>query len=198
MYSIIISLDPEVETRSPHFIIPLVSDDRLCYSIQGYPELVFNLFSNRDYIINALFVQEHSFNGVENRTQVGKLAVIPRIFNASSALIFDSVKQEVILVNHKHQIAAKILDKVTVDETGQVSVKFIKGSTNQTANTKVHVEYAKPFATLGVSFNENHLDVDWNMTCDNDITETQGLIGMLVINRSLCITIVLGFRSAYS
>ena len=176
---IIISVDPEVATRGPYFIIPLKSDDRLCHSIQGYPELVFNLIYSHDYIINAVFVQADSFDGVENRNRIGKLAVIPRTFNASSALIFDSVKQEVTLVNQKHQIAAKIINKVTVDVTGQVSVKFIEGITNQTATTKVHVEYAKPFATLAVSFNENHLDIDWNMTCDDD---TQGFIGMLVIN----------------
>jgi len=194
MHSIIISLDPEVEARRPHFIIPLVSDSRLCHSIQGYPELVFNLISNHDYIINALFVQVDSPDGVKNTTRVGKLAVIPRAFNASSALIFDSIKEEVVLVNQKHQIAAKIIDKVTVDVMGKVSVKFIEGITNQMAITKVHVEYAKPFATLGVSFKDNHLDVDWSMACDNDNNKTQGLIGMLVIKLIFLYNHCIGFQ----
>ena len=42
--------------RDPHFRVPLLSDDTLYYSIQGYPGLVFNLIYSEDFVINALFV----------------------------------------------------------------------------------------------------------------------------------------------
>ena len=43
-------------TRDPHFMVPLLSNETLCCSIQGYPGLAFNLIYNQDFIINALFI----------------------------------------------------------------------------------------------------------------------------------------------
>ena len=159
-----------------------MSGDKLCYSIQGYSGLIVNLIYNHNYIINALFVGN---NGTEpNKTQIGKLAVIPRNSNLTNTLIFDSVKQEVVLVSQRHHIPAAIIDKVTIDEMGQVSVKFTQNITNQTNDLIVHVDYVNSFATFDVRFLDNHLDIDWNMTCD-DITKIHGLMGMCAsINHS--------------
>ena len=160
-----------------------MSGDKLCYSIQGYSGLIVNLIYNHNYIINALFVGN---NGTEpNKTQIGKLAVIPRNSNLTNALIFDSVKQEVVLVSQRHHIPAAIIDKVTIDEMGQVSVKFTQNINNQTSDLIVRVDNAKSFATFDVRFLDNHLDIDWNMTCD-DITKIHGLMGMCTsINHSV-------------
>jgi len=42
--------------EDPDFIsvFPLLSEDKLCYSMQVYPGLAFNY--NEDFVINALFV----------------------------------------------------------------------------------------------------------------------------------------------
>ena len=128
---------------------------------------------SQNYIINALFVDNHGDE--KNKTKIGKLAVIPR--NSKNALIFDAVKQEVVLVSQRLHITAAIIDSITVDEMGKMSVKFTQDITNYTDNHTVHVEYAKPFATFDVRFLGNHCDIDWNMTC-NDITKIHGLMGM--------------------
>ena len=178
----------------PHFTVPLASGDKLCYSIQGYPGLVFNLIYNHNYIINALFIDSH---GDEiDATWIGKLAVIPKNSNKSDSVVFDSVKQEVILVNQGHFAAAKI-HKVVFDETGKMTVKFTRGVAKQTGNPKVHVEYTKPFATFDVSFHDSHLDVDWNIQYD-DIPEMHGLVGMLCMLMD-CITNIISyvFRPVY-
>ena len=159
----------------PHFMVPLVTGHRLCYSIQGYPGLVFNLIYNHNYIINALFVDSNGDD--KDATWIGKLAVIPQNSNKSEAVIFDSVNQEVILVNQGH-FAAAAVDTVSFDEKGKMSVKFTRGLAKQMGNPLVHVEYAKPFATFDVSFFSNHLDVDWNMKYDN-VPQMHGLMGML-------------------
>ena len=81
----------------PHFIVPLSSKEVLCYSIQGYPGLSFNLISNKNFIINAHFVD--SMGDKTEATWIGKLAVIPQNSNKSDAVIFDSANQEVIMVS---------------------------------------------------------------------------------------------------
>jgi len=154
-------------------MVPLVSGDKLCYSIQGYPGQVFNLIYNHNYIINALFVDSHGDE--KDATWIGKLAVIPQTSNKSEVVVFDLVNQEVILVNQGHFTAA-VVDKMAFDEMGKMSVKFIQGLNKQTSNPIVHVEYAKPFATFDVGFYSNHLDVDWNMKYDN-VPQIHGLIG---------------------
>jgi len=50
-----------------------------------------------NYIINALFVD--SVGDEKEAIWIGKLAIIPRHANKSKAVIFDSVKQEIVLVN---------------------------------------------------------------------------------------------------
>ena len=43
----------------PHFIVPLWSDKMLCYSIQGYPDLAFNLIHSSYLIINAQYCEHY-------------------------------------------------------------------------------------------------------------------------------------------
>ena len=145
----------------PHFRVPLLSDhdDTLCYSI-GYPGLIFNLIYNEDFVINALFVDS---NGDENEaTWIGKLAVIPRYANKSNAVIFGSVNQEIILVDQGN-FKASIIDTISYDESGKISVKFTPEISKQAGNPTVHVKYNKPLASFDVTFFSNHLDTQVRM-----------------------------------
>ena len=82
----------------PHFTIPLMeNNETLCYSIQGYAGLAFNLISNPHLTVNALFID--SVNDSTEATWIGKLAVIPQNMVKAQAIIFDSIKQEVSLPN---------------------------------------------------------------------------------------------------
>jgi len=67
---------------------------------------------------------------VMRKMQLGleKMAVIPQHSNKSEAVVFDSVNQEVILVNQGY-FAAAAVDTVTFDEMGKMSVKFARGVT---------------------------------------------------------------------
>ena len=128
----------------PHFMVPLLSGNILCYSIQGYPGLAFNLIYTEGYVINALFIDTSEGN---EATWIGKLAVIPRHANKSEVVIFDSVKQEVVLVD-QGQFKASVVDKISYDENGKMSVKFTPGIAKQAGNPTVHVKYGKPLAKL--------------------------------------------------
>ena len=161
----------------PHFRVPLLSDDTLCYSIQGYSGLIFNLIYNEDFVINALFVD--SIGDEIEATWIGKLAVIPRHANKSDAVIFDSVNQEIILVD-QGSFKASIIDTISYDESGKMSVKFTPGISKQAGNPTVHVKYDKPFANFDVTFYSNHLDVNWDLKYDRlSVPKIHGLIGML-------------------
>ena len=159
----------------PHFMVPLFSDDMLCYSIQGYPGLAFNLIYNEDFVINALFVD--SIDDDKEATWIGKLAVIPRHTNKSEAVIFDSIKQEVVLVGQGH-FKASAVDKISYNENGKMFVKFTPGIAKQAANPKMHVKYDKPLASFVVTFYSNHLDVNWDLEYDS-VPKIHGLMGML-------------------
>ena len=75
----------------PHFSVPLLSKEVLCYSIQGYSGLAFNLIHNRDFVINALFVDTEE--DTSEATWIGKLAVVPLTKNNSDAVVFDSIRR---------------------------------------------------------------------------------------------------------
>jgi len=52
--------DPYVSTMGgdPHFSIMLPDNNMLCYTVQGKRGSVFNLISNKNFHMNALFVLE--------------------------------------------------------------------------------------------------------------------------------------------
>ena len=159
----------------PHFMVPLLSKEILCYSIQGYPGLAFNLISNKNFVINAHFVD--SIGDSSEATWVGKLAVIPKNNNKSDAVIFDSVNQEVIMVG-QGKFKAAMIDRITFNKDGKMSVKFNKNEQMEGKNPIIHVTYEKPLANFDVEFYKRHLDVDWDIVYDN-ITENYGLMGEL-------------------
>ena len=171
----------------PHFMVPLQSKEILCYSIQGYPGLAFNLIYNKNFIINAHFVD--SMGDKNEATWIGKLAVIPQNENKSHAVIFDSINQEVIMVG-QGSFKASVIQKITFNENGKTSVKFTKGVEKQAGNPSVHVTYIKPQAEFDVSFHKDHLNVDWNLEYDK-LSESEGLMGkslrcyILIVTKTL-------------
>ena len=81
----------------PHFSIPLLSNEILCYSIQRYPGLAFNLISDDHITINALFID--SINDQSEVTWISKLVVIPGRNDDGITVTFNSVDQEVEIQN---------------------------------------------------------------------------------------------------
>ena len=143
----------------PHFSIPLLSNDILCYSIQGYSGLAFNLVYNKDFVINALFVGTKG--DTSEATWIGKLAVIPQNSNKSNSVVFDSVNQEII--TDDGDFKAAMSKQITFTENG--TVKFSHTMKKQEGNPIVRVMYTKPNAKFDVTFYKNHLNVDWSLTC---------------------------------
>ena len=161
----------------PHFTVPLLSKELLCYSIQGYPGLAFNLIYTKNFIINAQFVD--SVGDTSEATWIGKLAVIPHHINNSEAILFDSAEQTVTVVGHG-SFKASTIKKIIISEGNKI--KFFQGIEKQTGNPTVHVSYTNPQADFDVNFHSNHLNVDWNLQYD----EFPGLHGLMGKKINFC------------
>jgi len=160
----------------PHFVVPLLSNQTLCYSIQGYAGLAFNLISNEDYVINAMFTD--SEDDSTESTWIGKLAVIPRSMNSSQAVLFDSTTQEVNILG-QGIFKASMINQIMFKKNQSVSFKLAMNNVKQkdSAST-VSVVYDKPKASFTVHLLHNKIDVDWNMHYEAS-SNIHGLMGKL-------------------
>ena len=155
----------------PHFIVPLLSKKILCYSIQGYPGLAFNLISNKHFVINAQFID--SIGDSTEATWIGKLSVISQSKNKSEAVVFNSVDQDVTIIG-KGSFKAKVIKQINF--TRNDSVKFTQRVTIPPGNPSVHVVFDDPQAKFDVTFYKNHLNVDWKLQYD-EFADMHGLMG---------------------
>ena len=162
----------------PHFIIPLLSKKVLCYSIQGYPGLVFNLIYNKHFVINALFID--SVGDKTEATWIGKLSVIPQTNNKTEteSVLFDSVNQTVTITGYGI-LKASMIESINFTDTG--SVKIIPHVGRQVGeHHTVHVIYTESQASFDVTFFNDHLNVNWNLQ-DKELPESHGLMGNYII-----------------
>ena len=144
----------------PHFTVPLMSGKTLCYSIQGYPGLAFNLISNDHITINAMFID--SINDESEVTWIGKMAIVPRGGENYQSIVLDSTNQQVI-IEGQGEFKASVVQELHIYGHNNISVRFTKGM-------------ARQLAMFEVTFHSNHLDVDWKMQ-DDMIKNSHGLMG---------------------
>ena len=152
-----------------------MDNETLCYSIQGYAGLAFNLISNPHLTVNALFIE--SVNDSTEATWIGKLAVIPHNMIKAQAIIFDSTKQEVNLPN-QGSFKATVIKQIKIQEDGHITIRFTKGLVAKRGNMAnlVKISHEQLKAKLDVTFHSDHLDVDWKIQ-DKLIPHSHGLMG---------------------
>ena len=155
----------------PHFIVPLESGKLLCYSIQGYAGLAFNLIHSESIIINAQFVD--TVGDTSEATWIGKLAVISQHVHKTQTVIFDSTNRDVIIFGYG-KMKATVIKSIIFYECGKI--KYIQGAKEQEGNPTVHVQYVKEQASFDIEFHKDHLDVQWDLQYDK-LHELGGLIG---------------------
>jgi len=164
----------------PHFSVPLLSKDVLCYSIQGYSGLAINLINNEHFVINALFVDTE---GVTVLVRPLGLAVIPHGVNISNAVVFDSVNQEIVVVG-KENLKASTIKKIIFSANGTMNFSYMMQKNN--GNPVISVIYTKQRTELDVTFYKNHLDVDWSLNYD-EVHESHGLMGKSFANKYILV-----------
>ena len=155
----------------PHFIVPLLSKKILCYSIQGYPSFIFNLISNKNFVINAQFID--SIGDSTEATWIGRLAVILQSKNNSDAVIFSSVDQDVTIVD-RGRFKAKVIRQIIFASNS--SIKFTQCVRIPSGNPIVHIIFDEPKADFDITFYTDHLNVNWKMQYD-EFPDMHGLMG---------------------
>ena len=160
----------------PHFTVPLLNGESLCYSIQGIPGVPFNFLSNKHLIINAFFI--NSINDPYQTTWIGTLAVMPQHNSTQQVIILDSVSQS-IKIKGEGTFKPEFLRYISITKSGNIIIKTTSALSKQKGNPTVEVHFTNPMAVFYVTFHQDHLDIDWKMQSD-EIDNSHGLLGMCV------------------
>ena len=148
----------------------------LCYSIQGYSGLSFNLISNHHIIVNALFID--SIKDQTEATWIGKLAVIlPSSKDADTTVVFNSIDQ-VVEIQNEGNFKASAIEQININSHNNIT---IKGRKKHSDNPRVRVIYTKHEAVFDVAFHSNHLDIDW-IVQEKLMENSHGLMGNYLCN----------------
>ena len=147
----------------PHFVCTLKNGDNLCFSVQGIPEFIFNLFSDVNLLLNAKFSEpsiEESRLLVNSSTFIQQLGLIiknhisgfPTKVRVSamdhSILIAGSlviVKEYPITINVTKNTVTATVETVSAkpnhDETAWVEIITDVGFTLKLKFVKKHLDY---------------------------------------------------------
>lgn len=163
----------------PHFSIVLPNNELFCYTIQGEIGSVYNLISNKNFHINALFVH-NSGKRSRNATWIGALGVV--IFNNQSSdtkLTFDgSVGLIDIAAADGIPLAAKSIQGIDFHD-GELSLSPVHGQ-KQKGNPSVTVSADDIGLRFTVRFTRKHLEIFWQSVGQHS-DDSHGLIGEHVV-----------------
>lgn len=157
---------PEFPTggADPHFVCPLRNNEKLCFSVMGIPEFVFNLFSDVNLQLNAKFSLPHADESrhiLESATFIQQLGLIVKhpmkgVLNKvkisaldHSIVVADSliiVKQYPVTVNIVNNTVTTTVETISAkpahDETAWVKVITDVGFNLKLKFVKKHLDYA--------------------------------------------------------
>ena len=167
----------------PHFAVLLPSGVFLCYSVQGEHDKVFNLISNPDVHINALFIPDAKREEV---TWIGSLGIVthPRHSGRGNCTYISfSADNSSITVTHLFGKGEnKQWRTVSLKPTRVSSISLSNGEmwvTHRTGNTKqptVEVTLSDVKLNFTVKFVGSHLDMFWQEVGEQPEL-SHGLIG---------------------
>ena len=157
----------------PHFSIVLPDSHMLCYTVQGEHGSVFNLISDKNVHMNALFVPNA---GKRNATWIGALAIV--IGNSSqlsnvTKITIDATSKS-ICVGDGITLAAKDVQKLHFKH-GELLSSISKQGGNR-GNPKVNVILEDVGLQFTVRFTQKHLEMFWK-SMGTLCEDSHGLIG---------------------
>ena len=156
----------------PHFAIRLAGGDLLCYSFQGVHNSTFNLVSNTQLQMNALFVPDNT--NWEN-TWLGSIGIT--VFhhgNKTTTLQFTAADQ-LIKIGERIQMDAKAIKKLSF-HNGKLTM--VEVPSNHTPRyPRVQVQFIESDLNFTIGFAKNgHLDLYWHST-GVPYQDSEGIVG---------------------
>ena len=159
----------------PHFAVLLPSGVFLCYSVQGEHDKVFNLISNPDVHINALFIPDAKREEV---TWIGSLGIVahPRHSGRGNRtyISFAADNSSITVTGINGSIYLKSTHTASLSLSDD---KMITASnTNLTKQPTVEVTLSDVKLNFTVKFVGSHLDISWQEVGEQPEL-SHGLIG---------------------
>ena len=153
----------------PHFSIILPDNNMLCYTVQGKRGSIFNLISNKNFQMNALFVPN---SGGRNATWIGSLGIVMENNNYYSRLKLEASSKQI------HMGDGIVIPAESISElhfnSGELCIS-IANTRQRTGKLGVRVSLEDVGLFFTIKFTQKHLEMFWHSTgkCDH----SHGLIG---------------------
>jgi len=153
--------------QDPHFIVPLLSNQKFCYSMQGMADFIFNLVSDYFISINAYFVlpeEEKRPRFKEYATFLGDIGILIRQDGHKGkgqlekmTKISISASDRSITVDNSKTIISDYSVNVVID-SGSTTVN-IKNKVDKKITPCLTVTVKQPKLIFKVTFVHNHIDL---------------------------------------
>lgn len=160
----------------PHFSVLLPSGQLICYSIQGEHDFTFNLISNNQMQVNALFVPDKRREEV---TWIGALGIVAK---GSKYKQMRDTKLRFVAKEQRIYVG----DTASLDAKGVRKIHLSQGKLTLSENEKGGMaEVDVVLKDVGLEFTVrfvkgNHLDMLWKKVA-NQSQNSHGLIGNILI-----------------
>ena len=154
----------------------LLTNQMLCYSVQGKDGYIFNLISNKQMQMNALFVADSKRKEV---TWIGNLGMViknARYKNSNKITITFDAQKKMIEVGSDLTLRAARIKKLTI-EKGKLTISESRRKFNCSC-FPIQVELMDIGLNFSVHFvRNNHLDMKWD-SVRSQPENSHGIIGM--------------------
>ena len=187
--------------NDPHFLLPLLNGDYMCFSIQGQPNFAFSLIKDKYIQLNGQFVlpaKEESHTIANVSTFLGDLSLVVKNPETGNTTFIKVSAQD-------HSVA--VGNSLTIVKDKQVTVNVFD-TVSITVDAKLHASGLKDTSTwlyintegfgVKVMFYKKHLDMF--LTNTTRLTkEAGGIIGnykfCIIIHITITINLVITCRS---
>ena len=160
----------------PHFGIRLPEGSLLCYTFQGEQGSVFNIISNSQLEMNALFVPDSRH---ENNTWIGSIGITIYHNGRKMTSLKFTAEDQVIHVGTRVKLEAKTIKKLSFNHGKLTIVEAPRHSSPK--YPRVGVEFLDSELHFTVAFvKEQHIDLLWHSVGET-YEDTRGVVGKLRI-----------------
>ena len=166
----------------PHFAIRLPGGQLLCYTFQGAHNTTFNLVSNRQLEMNALFIGDQTN---WDNTWLGAIGVTVLHDGKKMSTIEFTAADQLVKIGGKVPLRARSVKRLTF-RNNKLTILEVPPSHYPTY-PRVLVQLVDADLNFTVTFTKgNHLDLYWHST-GTPYEGSRGIVGQFIkLHSSLC------------
>ena len=168
----------------PHFVCALKNGENFCFSIQGLPEFIFSLFSDRNLQLNAKFCEpsvEESRSLMNRSTFIQQLGLIIKhpISGAATKVNISALDHSILIADSHISVKEYPVIINIIDNTVTTTVETVSVNPDHDETAWVRIITDVSFS-LRLKFIKKHLD--YIITDSSGLTsKAHGLQGIYII-----------------